>query len=334
MYLTLFAKLFKHTPRDHHAWACLTTQCTAISHRHNHHSRNTQRHNHTTASKNRKLLVKGVPIPREWTKKDIVDIFEGNQEGVREVTEDDVYVINKKKYHQTCYIHGFHVGELERAMRVGAQHDLKLVPVLNTTTVPQHQKVMYVFAKAANLPQGVSEQDVFQLFKGWVHEENHVYPLYSDTDETQGQLLNECYTAMSFDMYTQAKSVLRDNHDIDLTLLTNTIHARTAMRDMERLCTDKHIILLRDMPEDMTLKNLSLFLDPLEPTVMNRFEDYWFVTFGKKEEATAAFENVDWMREFSADVQLKYENRMRKFRTDVPFRFNFWRHNARILNEL
>lgn len=317
MSLTLLSRILKHSPTiENHTWACLK-RCAAQSHTHQVH-----RHNHTDI-KNRKILIKGSNVSPDFTKEYITKIFEDGE--LAALDKHDVTIIHHRmKHFKQCYIHGLHVGQFERAQKLVAEHDMKLQPVLNVPEVPENQKVVYLFAKADNLSPGCSEEDVVQLFKGRVHEDSHIYPLYNDNEP----IPTSCYIAIPFETYTQAKTELEATNKVQLPLLCNTVHARSAIRDIEQM-SKEHVILLRDLPPNTTISDLYAFFDPLEPTWVQRLEDYWFVTFVKEAEAISVFENEEWMKELGQDVQVKYRAKMRKFTPNEPFRFEFWKHNER-----
>lgn len=265
--------------------------------------------------------MKGYNVSPEFTKDFIANIFAEGELATLE--EHDVTLIyHRMKHFRQCYIHGLDVGQLEHAQELVAGHNIKLVPVLHTPEVPEHHRVNYCFVKATNMPDGCSE-DVYSLFKGWVDEDSHIYPLYND----DGTNTPSCYTAMSYETFTKAKPELEATNNINLSILSNTIHARSAIRDIERL-SKEHVMLIRDLPSTTTLSDLYAFLDPLVPAWVQKIEDYWFVTFEKGTEAVAAFENVDWMKGLGEEVQLKYLTKMRKFSPSLPFRFFFWKHNG------
>jgi len=311
MSLTRLSRILKHSPAIENQTRLFLQRCSIQSHQFH-------RHNHTD-NKNRKILIKGFNVSPDFSKEFIAEIFENGE--LTSLRKHDITIIqHRMKHFRMCYIHGLHVGQFESAQKLVADHAIKLQPVLNVPQVPEHQKTSYLFTKAASLPSGCSEGDVVQLFKSWIHEDSHVYPVYNDNETTP----TSCYIAMPFETFLKAKTELET--EIQLSLVCNTIHARSAIRDIERFSRE-YVILLRDLPASVTLSDLYAFLDPLVPSWVQRFEDYWFVSFEKEAELLSVFENEEWMKRLGPDVQIKYQGKMRKFTPNSPFRFHFWNHN-------
>lgn len=262
------------------------------------------------------LMIRCVNMPREIKQEDVVNMFAGCSDISGKVDLDDVSMIydpyNHGMFRRECYIHGLPRCDFERIQKLMAEHEIKILPVIQTQR-GVNQRETYLYIKAVNIPSTFTEQDLGELFKGWVHQESYIHALYED--ENQSQLSSECYIIMTHEKYMQAREKVAESHNINLSVLTNTSRFDRAVLELERF-TKEVVVVLTNVPEELSEEDVLEFLgEQFQPTRLRRLDKYWLMTFVKPLDAELVLREIPWP-ELDEEIQIKYLNTMRKFTID------------------